>query len=75
MHDKGFLFAMPWKHKSMRLNEDMPPGNTANLQTDSQLRMRDFIKEEEFTQPPQYLQESDLIALMDKHGIGLCSYL
>jgi len=32
--------------------------------------MGDFRKEEEYTKPPDYLQESELISLMDKHGIG-----
>ena len=29
-----------------------------------------FQVHEESTRPPDYLQESELIALMDKHGIG-----
>ncbi len=71
MTDKGFMFAMPWRYKGLNLNEQML--NSHSLQPQSQLRVLDFVKEEEYTQAPQYLQESELIALMDKHGIGTFS--
>ncbi len=66
--EKGFMFAVPWRYKSLRLNEDVLDPNY--LQANMQLRVMDFVQEEEFTQAPQYLLESELIALMDKHGIG-----
>ena len=62
------MFAVPWRYKSLRLNEDVLDPNY--LQPNLQLRVMDFMQEEEFTQAPQYLLESELIALMDKHGIG-----
>jgi len=69
MLDKGFLFAMPWKHKSLNLNEEVLP-NANHLTPGAQLMVKNLITEEQHTKPPDYLQESDLIALMDKHGIG-----
>ena len=62
------MFAMPWKYKGLRLNEQFLDPNTFRPQ--DQLRVLNFVKEEEYTQAPQYLQEHELIALMDKHGIG-----
>ena len=59
---------MPWKEKSLDLNE-------ARLHTQQSLQgqsygIKSFNKEEKYTKPPDYLQESELISLMDKHGIG-----
>ena len=34
------------------------------------VQVRGLEKQSEFTKPPDYLQESDLIAMMDQHGIG-----
>ena len=59
---------MPWKLKGLHLNEcRMPP--TDGIQGQS-LQITNFNKVEDFTKPPDYLQESELIALMDEHGIG-----
>ncbi|XP_002155556.4 uncharacterized protein LOC100215195 [Hydra vulgaris] len=66
--DKGFMWAMPWKLKGLKLNESyMPPINMLQGLTTGVLN---FLKDEKYTQPPDYLQESELISLMDKHGIG-----
>ena len=63
------MFAMPWKLKGLNLNEtQMPP--TGMMQQGHTVPIANFKKEEEYTKPPDYLQESELIALMDKHGIG-----
>jgi len=67
--DKGFTFAMPWKMKSLNLNEARMP---AHIQEGQPLQIANFNKQEEFTKHPDYLQESELITLMDKHGIGKC---
>eukprot|EP00111_Clytia_hemisphaerica_P010804 TCONS_00031598-protein len=65
--EKGFTFAMPWKMKGLQLNEArMPP----HIQQGQPMQILNFNKVEEFTKPPDYLQESELITLMDKHGIG-----
>ena len=58
---------MPWKMKGLQLNEArMPP----HIQQGQPMQILNFNKVEEFTKPPDYLQESELISLMDKHGIG-----
>jgi len=68
MVDRGFLFAMPWKMKGMGLNEANIPAR--QLREGMPLHIRGFNTVTEHTKPPDYLQESDLIAMMDKHGIG-----
>jgi len=60
---------MPWKMKSLNLNEARMP---THIQEGQSLQIANFNKQEEFTKHPDYLQESELIALMDKHGIGKC---
>ena len=66
--DRGFTFAMPWKFKALQLNElewKMPALRDGDSVAVSHLDVRT-----EHTKPPDYLQESELIALMDKHRIG-----
>ena len=59
---------MPWKLKGLKLNESyMPPVNMLQGLT---MGVINFLKDEQYTKPPDYLQESELITLMDKHGIG-----
>merc|ERR1719419_628905 len=53
----------------MGLNSEGPPMPPAVHQGTS-FQITDFRVHEESTKPPDYLQESELIALMDKHGIG-----
>ncbi|CAJ1376130.1 unnamed protein product [Effrenium voratum] len=68
MRERGFLFAMPWKTKDLNLNEidwAMP-----RLAPGSRLSVEEVWVESDFTKPPDYLKESELVALMDKHGIG-----
>merc|ERR1719250_493070 len=52
----------------MALNETNIPAR--QLREGMPLHIRGFNTVTEFTKPPDYLQESDLIAMMDKHGIG-----
>ena len=66
--EKGFTFAMPWKMKSLQLNEARMPNH---IQDGQPMQIVNLSKVEEFTKPPDFLQESELISLMDKHGIGL----
>lgn len=61
------MFAMPWKLKGLNLNEARFP---QSVRQDDSVHITNFNKVEEFTKPPDYLQESELITLMDKHGIG-----
>jgi len=68
MTDRGFLFAMPWKMKGMALNEANIPAR--QLREGMPVAIRGFDCVTEYTKSPDYLQESDLISLMDKHGIG-----
>lgn len=66
--ERGFLFAMPWKAKDSNLNEldwEMP-----RLRPGTQMAVQDAWVETRTTQPPDYLKESELVALMDRNGIG-----
>merc|ERR1740128_360190 len=64
--DRGFMSAMPWKLKSLNLCEV----NMPRLREGESVRLVDYRTETEYTKPPDYLQESELIALMNQHGIG-----
>ncbi|CAD7922143.1 unnamed protein product [Amoebophrya sp. A25] len=82
--DRGFLFATPWKGENFNdLAKQDGAGrggrggfdNVSARQIQGLLPRGDFdisdLKVEEgSTEPPQYLKESELVALMDKHGIG-----
>ena len=68
MTDRGFLFAMPWKQRGMQLNEVNL--NTRNMAEGMQIPVGGLNTDTQYTKPPDYLQESELIALMDQHGIG-----
>ena len=68
--DNGFMFAMPWKRKNMQLNEIDWTMPQYMLQDGSRVRVNGYNTQTDQTKPPDYLQESDLIALMDKHRIG-----
>ena len=68
MMDRGFLFAMPFKQKSMQLNEVNL--NTRQMSEGMSVAVGGVNTDTQYTQPPDYLQESELIALMDQHGIG-----
>lgn len=66
--NRGFLFAMPWKTKDLHLNEldwQMP-----RMTPGSSYKITDVWVEVDRTSPPDYLKESELVAMMDKHGIG-----
>ena len=52
----------------MNLNEVNLPSR--QLVEGSQVAVTRVHTETEYTRPPDYLQESELIALMDQHGIG-----
>ncbi|CAE7194926.1 TOP3B [Symbiodinium pilosum] len=66
--ERGFLYAMPWKAKDLKLEEidwampDMAEGD--------QLPVDEISVVRDTTKPPDYLRESELVALMDKNGIG-----
>eukprot|EP00397_Hematodinium_sp_SG-2012_P013361 GEMP01013564.1.p1 GENE.GEMP01013564.1~~GEMP01013564.1.p1 ORF type:complete len:860 (+),score=141.73 GEMP01013564.1:77-2656(+) len=65
--DRGFVFATPWKQKDMRLNI---MENAPQLRQGMALPINSFELGEMWTQPPDFLKESDLIGLMDQQGIG-----
>ena len=65
--DRGFTFAMPWKARDLHLNELEYP---LPLRPNEQVRLQEVWTETSQTKPPDYLKESELVALMDKHGIG-----
>ncbi|CAD7932982.1 unnamed protein product [Amoebophrya sp. A120] len=73
-HDKGFLFATPWKGDVFNDKTDMwrkmEKKGLFSAQGNLRIDVQDFKIVEGQTEPPQYLKESELIALMDKHGIG-----
>merc|ERR1719462_535867 len=58
----------PWKLRSMGLNENRL--NAGQLREGARVSIRNFDTVTEYTKAPDYLQESELIALMDEHGIG-----
>lgn len=65
VQEKGYLEVMePFERWS---DKEMPP---ALLQPQAQIQFDSFIIRQSQTQPPPLLLESDLIALMDRHGIG-----
>ena len=54
---------MPWKRVS---DDDPMPSFTTN----DMFTIDDVKLDERHTSPPDYLTESELISLMEKHGIG-----
>lgn len=65
--ERGFWFAMPWKQNDHKLNElQRPP----RIQSGVQLQVVGVEIDQDYTKPPDYLKESELVELMDKHGIG-----
>lgn len=68
VQERGFMFAMPWKQKDLHLNEVQRVPRLG--QPGSRLRVTGVECEEDYTRPPDYLKESELIDQMDKHGIG-----
>jgi len=67
VQERGFMFAMPWKQKDLHLNEAQ---RAPRLNQQSRLRVTGVTCDEDYTRPPDYLKESELIDLMDKKGIG-----
>lgn len=61
--EAGFTSVMPWKQVS---DDDPLPNFTAN----EMLTIDDVKLDERHTSPPDFLTESELISLMEKHGIG-----
>merc|ERR1719319_1416534 len=64
--ERGFMAATPWKLRSMGLNEAQLPV----MREGSRVTIKHSDTMTEFTKAPDYLQESELIDLMDQHGIG-----
>ena len=61
--DPGFTAVMTWQ--ALTEEESVPPLNKGDG-----LNIKDIKLAERQTSPPDYLTESDLITLMEKHGIG-----
>ncbi|XP_003738127.1 DNA topoisomerase 3-beta-1 [Galendromus occidentalis] len=61
--DPGFTAIMTWRAVSSN-------SESLNLTVGTQLEVVSMKLDERQTSPPDYLTESELIALMDKHGIG-----
>ena len=68
MTDRGFLFAMPWKQRSMQLNEVNL--NTRNLGEGMQVPVGGLNTEAQFTKPPDYLQVSNIVGELQAVGGG-----
>ncbi|CAE7473243.1 unnamed protein product [Symbiodinium natans] len=66
--ERGFLYAMPWKANDLKLEEidwEMP-----DMAEGDELSVDEVGVARDTTKPPDYLRESELVALMDKNGIG-----
>ena len=61
--EAGFTAIMPWK----RVSDDDP---LPSFNTNEVFPIEEVKIDERFTSPPDYLTESELISLMEKHGIG-----
>ncbi len=61
--DPGFTEIMTWL--ALTSDEEMP-----RFQRDQMLPFKEVKLNERQTSPPDYLTESELITLMEKHGIG-----
>lgn len=57
---------MPWQ--SVPLEESLPTCQRGDTFAVSEMKML-----EKQTSPPDYLTEAELITLMEKHGIGVCT--
>mmetsp|Transcript_162017 Transcript_162017/g.519455 ORF Transcript_162017/g.519455 Transcript_162017/m.519455 type:complete len:912 (+) Transcript_162017:19-2754(+) len=67
IEEPGFWFAMPWKQKDQNLNEVQRAPSVGH---GVRLRLTGVTNEQDYTRPPDYLKESELVELMDTHGIG-----
>merc|ERR1719291_10023 len=67
VQERGFFFAMPWKQNDLRLNET---GVVRGARPGQAMRIKGVRNEEDYTRPPDYLKESELIERMDRQGIG-----
>ena len=63
---KGYTLALPLGSQS----SGQPSGAIGELRRGDSLDFDEISLDERFTGPPDYLTESDLITLMEKHGIG-----
>eukprot|EP00931_Biecheleriopsis_adriatica_P029828 TRINITY_DN17646_c0_g1_i1.p1 TRINITY_DN17646_c0_g1~~TRINITY_DN17646_c0_g1_i1.p1 ORF type:complete len:1244 (+),score=266.91 TRINITY_DN17646_c0_g1_i1:58-3789(+) len=66
--ERGFFYAMPWKAKDNKIEEldwEMP-----EMAEGHQVPVSEVWVSKDMTKPPDYLKESELVALMDKNGIG-----
>jgi DNA topoisomerase-3 len=61
--DPGFTVVLPWL--SPNEEESVPDVSTGDM-----LKVDQLMVVERKTSPPSYLSESELITLMEKHGIG-----
>ena len=64
----GWSNLLPWRVKAMRLNTNVK--NCKSLQTNDVGHVNQIVSESNWTKPPEYLKEYELIDAMDKFGIG-----
>ena len=77
LEDPGFGGAMPWVLHDIGIHQQRARGEghvvgeaVLSLDAGMELELRHVGMIEEMTQPPPFLQEHELLALMDSHGIG-----
>ncbi|KAJ9471097.1 putative uncharacterized protein LOC100215195 [Diplonema papillatum] len=68
--DKGFLSALPWMGKIARITVSGTPDPPLQLRRGDYVDVVECECVVDWTKPPTYLTESNLIAEMDKNGIG-----
>ena len=66
----GWTEAMPWRAPTERAFSPTPPGDVEALETVSTLAVAGVALEPGLTSPPPRMTESELIGLMETHGIG-----
>ena len=64
----GWSNLLPWRVKAMRLNTNVK--NCKSLQTNDVGHVKQIVSESNWTKPPEYLKEYELIDAMDKFDIG-----
>ena len=74
--DPGFTIAMPWHALKNSAgsggdSEDAVLTVSENIKEGHKAKVQEMSVGEHQTGPPDYLTESDLITLMEKHAIGM----
>jgi len=65
--EEGFTRVAPWKRRDLKLNE---PEGRVRLEVGNEVVIKSIKLEDDWTKPPSYLKEADLIGMMDANGIG-----